>query len=144
MFLEIALYVLVLMIAGMLVFKIAYSLYDSIRHKKPFEEINKFSDLEHIIGELKCPKDFYCIKSANNPLDDRTDSGMKSFVVCLEEKLQVCTFSLTGENHSLCKCPLRDYISNELYHRQITSKPYLACPVKCEAYITRVGEDKSA
>jgi hypothetical protein len=62
MFLEKALYVLVLMIVGMLVFKIAYSLYDSIRHKKPFEKINNFSELEQIIGELKCPKDFYCIK----------------------------------------------------------------------------------
>ena len=56
---------------------------------------------------------------------------MKSFLVCLEEKLQGCTFSLSGENHSLCKCPLRDYISNELY-QQVPSKPYL------------VGKDESA
>lgn len=117
MFLEITLYVLVLMIVGMLVFKIAYSLYDSISHKKPFEEIHKFSELEQIIGELKCPKDYYCIKSPNNPLGGRTDSGIKSFLVCLEEKLQNCTFSLYSENHSLCKCPLRDYISNELNNR---------------------------
>ena len=117
MFLEIALYVLVLMIVAMLVFKIAYSLYDSIMHKKPFEEINNFSAIKQIIGELKCPKDFYCFKSANNSLGGRTDSGIKSFLVCLEEKLQGCTFSLYSENHSLCKCPLRDYIFNELNNR---------------------------
>lgn len=117
MFLEIALYVMVLMIVGMLVFKILYSLYDSIRYKKPFEEINNFPKLEQIIGELKCPKDFYCFKSGNNGLDNKIDSGMKSFLVCLEEKLQGCTFSLSSEKHSLCKCPLRDYISSELYDR---------------------------
>jgi hypothetical protein len=117
MFLEIALYVLVLMIVGMLLFKIAYSLYDSIMHKKPFEEINNFPELKQIIGKLKCPNDFYCVKSANNSLGNRNDSDMKLFLVCLEENLQGCTFSMSTDNHFLCKCPLRDYISSELNNR---------------------------
>ena len=120
MFLEIALYVLVLMIVAMLVFKIAYSLYDSIMHKKPFEEINNFSEIKQIIGGLKCPKDFSCVTSVNK----RKDSKMKSIVPCLEENLQDCTFSMSSENHCLCKCPLRDYISNELYP-QVQRKPRL-------------------
>ena len=131
MFLEIALYVLVLMIVAMLVFKIAYSLYDSIMHKKPFEEINNFSAIKQIIGELKCPKDFYCIKSANNSVGNRHERDMESFLVCSEGRLQGCTFLLSSENHCFCKCPLRDYISNELYP-QVPGKSYL------------VGEDESA
>ncbi len=124
MFLEIALYVLVLMIVAMLVFKIAYSLYDSIMHKKPFEEINNFAEIKQIIGELKCPKDFSCVKSANNAVGNRTDSGMESCLVCFEGSLQGCTFLLPSKNHCLCKCPLRDYISHELY-QQVPGKPCL-------------------
>lgn len=131
MFLEIALYVLVSMIVAMLVFKIAYSLYHSIMHKKPFEEINNFSEIKKIIGGLKCPKDFSCVKSAKTSLSNRNDSGVESFLVCSEGNLQGCTFSLSCENHCLCKCPLRDYISTALY-QQMPGKPYL------------VGEDESA
>ena len=114
MILEIALYFLVLMIVGMVVFKIVYSLYDTIRHKKPLEEVNPLSELEKIIGGVKCPKDFYCYKSGKNALSKQEDSGTKSFLICLEEKLQECTFSTSGEHQFLCKCPLRNYIANEL------------------------------
>jgi hypothetical protein len=30
------------------------------------------------------------------------------------------------------------------FYRQVPRKPRLACPVKCEAYLTRVGGDESA
>jgi len=114
MFLEIALYVLVLMIVCMLVFKIAYSLYDSIMHKKPFEEIKSISELESIIGRLKCPRDFYCYKSRESSLSKKNQVDLESFFTCLEEKIDNCTFSLSSEKQSYCKCPLRNYISNQL------------------------------
>ena len=114
MILEIALYCLVLMIGGMLTFKIAYSFYDSFKNKKPFEEIIPLPMVEKIVGRLKCPKDFYCYKSRYNSLCDKENRTLRPFSICLNEKLQECTFSIPGQNTFLCKCPLRDYIAKEL------------------------------
>ena len=105
---------LLIMIFGMVVFKIVYSLYDSIRHKKPLEEVTPLSELKKILGRVQCPRDFYCYKSEYNSLSKREAIGAKSFLICLEEKLQECTFVISGEYHFLCKCPLRNYIANEL------------------------------
>ena len=71
MILEIALYCMVLMIGGMLVFKIAYSFYDSFKDKKPFEEIVPLPMVEKIVGRLQCPEDFYCYQSSHNWLSNR-------------------------------------------------------------------------
>lgn len=114
MILEIALYCLILLIAVMLIFKIGYSCYDSFRDKKPFEEIIHLSAIEKIVGKLKCPKDFYCYKSNYNLFSDKENWGVKVYSICLDEKLQECAFSIPARDHSLCKCPLRDYIAKEL------------------------------
>lgn len=114
MMLEVALYCLVLMIVGMLVFKIAYCIFDSLRTKKPFEEIIPLPTIEKIVGRLKCPKDFYCYKSSCNSLSNKENRGVGLFSICLDEKLDECTFSIPGQNNFLCKCPLRDYIAKEL------------------------------
>jgi hypothetical protein len=114
MILEIALYCLVLMIVGMLVFKMAYGFYDSLKNKKPFEEIIALPTVEKIVGRLKCPKDFYCYKYSSNSLSNKENRGLKQFSFCLHEQLQECTFSVPSQNNFLCKCPLRDYIAKEL------------------------------
>ena len=114
MILEISLYILVLMIVGMVIFKIVYNLYASIRPKKSLEEIESLSELEKIMDGLKCPRDFQCYKSAYNSLDKQTAGDMKSFLFCFKEKLRGCAFSVPSESKSSCKCPLRDYISKEL------------------------------
>ena len=114
MILEISLYILVLMIVGMVVFKIVYNLYASIRPKKSLEEIKSLSELERIMDGLKCPRDFQCYKSVYNSLDKKTVSDIKSFMFCFKEKLRGCAFSVPSESQSSCKCPLRDYISKEL------------------------------
>ena len=114
MILEISLYILVLMIVGMVVFKIVYNLYASIRPKKFLEEIKSLSELDKIIDGLKCPRDFQCYKSAYNAPDTKTGSDMQSFLFCFKEKLRDCAFSVPSESQSSCKCPLRDYISKEL------------------------------
>jgi hypothetical protein len=114
MILEIVLYFLVLVIFGMVVFKIVYSLYDSIRCKKPLEEVTPLSELKKILGGVQCPRDFYCYKSKYNSLSKEEAIGAKSFLICLEEKLQECTFVISSDNHFWCKCPLRNYIANEL------------------------------
>jgi hypothetical protein len=120
MILEISLYILVLMIVGMVVFKIVYNLYVSIKPKKSFEEIKSLSELERIIDGLKCPRDFHCYKSVHNSLDKKTAGDMKSFLFCFKEKLRGCAFSVPSESKSSCKCPLRDYIVRELDNSKTT------------------------
>ena len=112
--LEIWLYILVLTIFAMVVFKIVYNLYASIRPRKSIEEIESLSELEKIIDGLKCPRDFHCYKSVYNSLDKTKDSDMKTFLFCFKEKLKGCTFSISSGNISSCKCPLRNYITKEL------------------------------
>jgi len=114
MILEIALYCMVLMIGGMLVFKIAYSFYDSFKDKKPFEEIVPLPMVEKIVGRLQCPEDFYCYQSSHNWLSNREKRDGHPSSICLNEKLPGCNFSIPSQNNFLCKCPLRDYIAKEL------------------------------
>ena len=110
MVLEISLYILVLMIFGMVVFKIVYNLYASIRPKKSIEEVRALSELEKIIDGLKCPRDFHCYKSR----DKNKGTDMPSFLLCFKEKLRGCAFSISSDGQPSCKCPLRDYIVKEL------------------------------
>jgi hypothetical protein len=114
MFLELTLYFLILVIFGMVVFKILYSMYDSIKQKKSSEAIRPLSKVEGIIDGVKCPKDFFCYQSRFNSLSKTENIGLESFLVCFEEKPQVCTFAHSIDNHFFCKCPLRIYIANAL------------------------------
>jgi len=114
MFLELMLYFLVLVIFVMVVLKILYSLYDSIKNKKSSEAKRSLSKIEEIIDGVKCPKDFFCYQSGFNSLNKTENVGLESFLVCLEEKPQMCTFSHSIDDHFFCKCPLRTYIANAL------------------------------
>jgi hypothetical protein len=114
MFLEIITYFLILMIVGMLIFKIGYSLYNSIRPQKSSGEVNHSLKLEKIIGGLNCPRDFSFYKSGLHSLTKKEQAGTESIFVCLEENPQACTFSHFLNNCFYCKCPLRSYIANTL------------------------------
>jgi len=68
-------------------------------------------EIEEIIGELQCPKDFLCYKSGLKALCKAQDIGMGQALLCLEKDPQECSFSLPfGQTH-YCKCPLRVYIA---------------------------------
>jgi hypothetical protein len=70
--------------------------------------------IEEIIGEMKCPKDFKCYKSGFKNLCKADDIGLKSLIVCLEEKPYECNFSRLFGDSYFCECPLRKYIVKEL------------------------------
>jgi hypothetical protein len=42
-------------------------------------------ELEELIGQIKCPKDFVCYRSGLKELCKAEDIGMKSYLKCLEE-----------------------------------------------------------
>ena len=71
-------------------------------------------DIEEIIDGLKCPKDFVCYKSEFKRLCRVKDIGMESFLICLENKLLECRFSIYFGELYFCQCPLRVYIAKNI------------------------------
>ncbi len=70
--------------------------------------------IERIINEKKCPKDFECYKSGFENLCKAKDIGLRGFVECLEKNPRACKFSLSFGYSYFCQCPLRIYIVKEL------------------------------
>jgi hypothetical protein len=75
-------------------------------------------ELEEIIGEMKCPKDFRCYKSGLGVLCRAKEIGLETFLECLEENPRDCKFSIkvsaSFPKIYLCQCPLRYYIFKKL------------------------------
>lgn len=72
------------------------------------------AELQEIIAELDCPKDFQCYKSGFQILCKARDVGVQTFVECLEEYPQACTFSFSLYGWSYCRCPVRVYVVKNL------------------------------
>jgi hypothetical protein len=70
-------------------------------------------EIEEIIGEMKCRKDFVCYKSGLEVLCRAKDIGAESFLLCLEKKPLGCKF-LSIKRGYVCECPLRIYIAKKL------------------------------
>jgi len=71
-------------------------------------------EIEEIIGEMKCPKDFKCYKERFEDLCKAKDIGLRSFLECLEENPYECSFSVSFGRSYFCQCPLRVYIAKKL------------------------------
>jgi hypothetical protein len=71
-------------------------------------------EIEGIIGEMTCPKDFKCYKSGLESLCKAGFVHKQSFLRCLEKTPTKCKFSLSFEEACFCKCPLRVYIAKKL------------------------------
>ncbi len=113
MFPALMLYLLIGMIIGSLVFKIAYSLYNALREGLRSNGIQPLVNIKEIFGGITCPKDFLCSTVKSDPVFKTDDSGVASLLVCLEKKMQACTFSYPSGERFLCKCPLRLYLKSE-------------------------------
>ena len=70
--------------------------------------------IEEIISDLECPKDFECYKSGFAHVGKAKDAGIESLLECSEENPEMCTFSLPFGYAYLCECPLRYYIAKTL------------------------------
>jgi hypothetical protein len=71
-------------------------------------------DIEEIIDGLKCSNNFICYKSKFERLSRVQDIGMESFLICLENKVLDCRFSINFGDIYFCQCPLRFYIAKHL------------------------------
>jgi hypothetical protein len=77
-------------------------------------------EIEKIMEEVACAKDYACYKSGLETLCAAKDIGTDICLECLEEKPQDCKFAMTvGESYAfgeayLCACPIRVRICKEL------------------------------
>jgi len=81
-----------------------------INKKKKIEDL----EIEEIIGEIKCPKDFICYRSGFEKLCKAEDVGRKSVLICLEDDPENCKFSFPIGLTYYCQCPIRFYIARKL------------------------------
>jgi hypothetical protein len=71
-------------------------------------------ELNEIIADVDCDKDFECCKSGFVNLCRVKVNEESSFLECLEESSDSCTFSLPCEERRFCLCPVRIYIAKTL------------------------------
>ncbi|MBW2175135.1 MAG: hypothetical protein JRF64_11155 [Deltaproteobacteria bacterium] len=78
-------------------------------------EIPHKKEIERIIGQMQCSKDFECYESGFETLCKAKDVGMESYLSCLEEHPFECKFlvGFFGDRY-YCECPLRIYIAKKL------------------------------
>lgn len=70
--------------------------------------------IEKIISQMQCSKDFKCYRQKFTNLSKVRDIGMETFVECLEEQPQQCEFLTPFGYKYFCKCPLRVYVAKNL------------------------------
>jgi hypothetical protein len=71
-------------------------------------------EIEKIIDNLQCPKNFKCSRLGLERLCKAKDMGLESHVLCLEEKPNQCKFASPFGGRYFCLCPLRIYIVKKL------------------------------
>lgn len=73
-------------------------------------------EVQKIMAETQCPRDFACYKSGFEDLCEAKDAGLDGFAYCLEEVPFAgwCKFSLSFGKRQLCRCRLRIYIARNL------------------------------
>ena len=70
--------------------------------------------MEKIMADMDCPKDFECYKSEFEKLCKAKDNGMYEYANCLESDSSTCSFKFSFGNDTLCHCPVRVYVVNNL------------------------------
>jgi hypothetical protein len=71
-------------------------------------------EIEEILGQMRCPKDFECYRSGLGVLCRAKEIGLETFLECSEDNPRNCKFSIPFADMYLCECPLRIYIAKKL------------------------------
>jgi hypothetical protein len=71
-------------------------------------------EIEKIIDDLQCPKNFKCSRLGLERLCKAKDIGLETHIECLEEDSLECQFSVAFGGLYYCHCPLRIYIAKKL------------------------------
>lgn len=68
-------------------------------------------NIEQIISEMECPKNFICYESGFENLSKIKIIADGERIECLGENPLRCKFALCYGSLTLCQCPLRNYIA---------------------------------
>ena len=68
-------------------------------------------NIEQIISDMECAKDFVCHKSGFKYLGKAKLIAAGERVECLEENSRLCKFAFLLGSLTICECPLRNYIA---------------------------------
>jgi hypothetical protein len=77
-------------------------------------EEDQRKEIEEIINQFKCQRDFLCCKRDFEDLCKAEDIGLETFLKCLDEDPRSCPVSVPFGYGYLCECPLRMYICKKL------------------------------
>jgi hypothetical protein len=72
------------------------------------------SQLEQILGGMRCPKDSPCYRQGLECVGRGKDTHADGYVECLAENRHDCPFLLSVSAARLCRCPLRIYVAENL------------------------------
>ena len=70
--------------------------------------------IDEIMGEMDCPKKYKCVESGFEDLCKARNSGLDSYLDCLNDHPPECSFALPFGMGYLCQCPLRVYLVKNL------------------------------
>ena len=77
-------------------------------------EVETNRQIEEIIRQIKCDKDFQCCKSGFEDICEAKDIGLPDSVKCLSKHPGDCEYAFAFGDSYFCKCPLRVYIAKNL------------------------------
>lgn len=87
---------------------------EEARAKMQQLEVDIKEEIEKIMVEMECSKDFICYRSGFEVLCKAKITGAEPLLECLKGSPQDCEFSTRFGNSHFCQCPLRVYLAKEL------------------------------
>ncbi|MHC4192263.1 MAG: hypothetical protein ACYSUB_21750 [Planctomycetota bacterium] len=72
------------------------------------------TQIEEIVHEMDCPKDFACYRSGFTDLCKVKKAATSPWLVCSEVQPQRCRFALPIGHAYFCQCRLRHYVAKAL------------------------------
>jgi hypothetical protein len=70
--------------------------------------------IEEIMAQMECEKDFACHKCGFEKICKAGDWGLPDYVECMEEEQTMCQFKVPFGDGVFCRCPLRVYVAKNL------------------------------
>ncbi len=70
-------------------------------------------EIEEILRQMECKRDFQCYKNGFRDICDIKDIGLPDSVECLSKTSRNCEYSVAFGDSAFCKCPLRVYIAKK-------------------------------
>lgn len=70
--------------------------------------------IAEITKAVNCPKGFQCVESEFRHLCQAMDVGRETYLACIEEHPENCSFAVFLGASWHCKCPMRIFIAKNL------------------------------